>query len=632
MTVRNALDLYREVGPSALTDETLDVAAHHQSLHATIDWTVGLLDSKQKELLEPLAVFSGSFDWTALLAVAIPQEERTPADLLDVADRLAGLVAAGLVRQLPESGRSPSSRYVVPDAVRTYALHPMEENGSLPILRWRHSDHYRRQAHGSAGARWAWGGTAVARRFIDDRDEYLGALDLLVADGDVVNALSLAVDLEGLWMMIGAGHGVHRVQELLEWARRSPRWSGEDQAVLTTRALTSSVLLAVWSRQPWRNIAAHGWLAEAQTTARRIEDSELLLQAMCAEVQLLVMEGNPELGLAAAERALREPLARVNGFWRMTFLRWRAVAGNNSGDPRSAIDDAVAARDLARAAGDEHELLLTSHVLTSTSGASSALPGEVPEPEDLLERARALGDERTEGLVVVGAAVRYAATGDHARSARFVLDTLELARRSDASYLEEMGLLALVGASVSARRLEAGIRLHGALQACLPALRASLHSPPLALYDARVAVARTSLGEVAFDRLVASGRLLTWSAAVATARALASELAANTWESATSGLQGAEHAALLTVSGARLSRREVDVLRLLASGCSTKTIAVSLALKPKSVTHYLSSLYRKLKVTNRTEAVVAAWKSGLLAEADLQSGSTNNPVVPGASP
>jgi DNA-binding NarL/FixJ family response regulator len=65
-----------------------------------------------------------------------------------------------------------------------------------------------------------------------------------------------------------------------------------------------------------------------------------------------------------------------------------------------------------------------------------------------------------------------------------------------------------------------------------------------------------------------------------------------------------------------LSPRETEVLRLLASGCSTKEMAVALALKLKSVAHLLSRIYGKLGVSDRTAAVMTAWESGFLGPAD----------------
>lgn len=63
--------------------------------------------------------------------------------------------------------------------------------------------------------------------------------------------------------------------------------------------------------------------------------------------------------------------------------------------------------------------------------------------------------------------------------------------------------------------------------------------------------------------------------------------------------------ALPSTRGA-LSRRERDVLALLATGATNREIAAELYLGPDTVKKHASSLYRKLGVRNRTEATQQA--------------------------
>jgi DNA-binding NarL/FixJ family response regulator len=60
-----------------------------------------------------------------------------------------------------------------------------------------------------------------------------------------------------------------------------------------------------------------------------------------------------------------------------------------------------------------------------------------------------------------------------------------------------------------------------------------------------------------------------------------------------------------------LTERERDVLTLMASGATNKEIAARLYLSPHTVKEHTSSLYRKLKVRNRAEAVRRAERLGL---------------------
>ena len=63
---------------------------------------------------------------------------------------------------------------------------------------------------------------------------------------------------------------------------------------------------------------------------------------------------------------------------------------------------------------------------------------------------------------------------------------------------------------------------------------------------------------------------------------------------------------------ANLSSREREVLTLIARGATNKEIAEDLYLSPHTVKDHTSSLYRKLKVRNRAEAVQRAQRLGIL--------------------
>ncbi|MEX2653454.1 MAG: response regulator transcription factor [Acidimicrobiia bacterium] len=62
---------------------------------------------------------------------------------------------------------------------------------------------------------------------------------------------------------------------------------------------------------------------------------------------------------------------------------------------------------------------------------------------------------------------------------------------------------------------------------------------------------------------------------------------------------------------AELSQRELTVLTELISGRSTNEIGEQLHLAPKTVKAHLTSIFRKLGVSNRTQAVAKAMREGL---------------------
>ncbi|GGM82995.1 hypothetical protein GCM10012275_61950 [Longimycelium tulufanense] len=63
---------------------------------------------------------------------------------------------------------------------------------------------------------------------------------------------------------------------------------------------------------------------------------------------------------------------------------------------------------------------------------------------------------------------------------------------------------------------------------------------------------------------------------------------------------------------ATLSPREIEVLRLVASGLSNMEIAKKLFLTPATVKTHLRRVFRKLAVNDRAAAVASALSAGLL--------------------
>jgi DNA-binding NarL/FixJ family response regulator len=66
-----------------------------------------------------------------------------------------------------------------------------------------------------------------------------------------------------------------------------------------------------------------------------------------------------------------------------------------------------------------------------------------------------------------------------------------------------------------------------------------------------------------------------------------------------------------------LTSREMQILRGIAKGHTTKRLATDLGLKAPSIETHLHNIFRKLSASNRGEAVSTALKVGLLTLADM---------------
>jgi DNA-binding CsgD family transcriptional regulator len=63
----------------------------------------------------------------------------------------------------------------------------------------------------------------------------------------------------------------------------------------------------------------------------------------------------------------------------------------------------------------------------------------------------------------------------------------------------------------------------------------------------------------------------------------------------------------------RLTLREREILELVAMGSSNKSIARSLRISPNTVKFHMTTLFAKLGVTTRAEAIAAAARNGQLS-------------------
>jgi DNA-binding NarL/FixJ family response regulator len=61
-----------------------------------------------------------------------------------------------------------------------------------------------------------------------------------------------------------------------------------------------------------------------------------------------------------------------------------------------------------------------------------------------------------------------------------------------------------------------------------------------------------------------------------------------------------------------ISRREVEVLQLIAKGASTTEVAGELFISSKTVKNHLASVYQKLGSRDRTQAILRAVRLGII--------------------
>lgn len=113
-----------------LRDDRADRPDRHRSLEATLDWTLGLLDSESEALFMRIGVFAGPVELEDIEAVA-------GADDIDVLGALARLLDVALARRV-ESGDG-RVRFGLPEALRQIAAARLDASQEAAVWRRAHA-------------------------------------------------------------------------------------------------------------------------------------------------------------------------------------------------------------------------------------------------------------------------------------------------------------------------------------------------------------------------------------------------------------------------------------------------------------------------------------------------------------
>ncbi len=305
-----------------------------RTLHATLDWSFGLLAERERVVFRRTAIFAGGFTLEAATAVAADGA----IDEFEVVDGLASLVAKSLVAADTSAAKA---RYRLLETTRAYALEKLAEARETAGIEVAHARYFR-GFFAPAYDDWTRLSDADLRtRYGPEIDNLRAAIDWAFGpNGDVETGLALLGATRHLWTMLSLGIEAAQRMELAV-SRLSPGTPAE-------------VELSFWlglglihsGNRPERSIPA----LERGVALARSHGDELIL---CGA--LLGMAG----GLALAQRAdaaescLREAepvVARVgrprleimllSGFGLLRSARGdgRAAATDYAGAARLAVD------------------------------------------------------------------------------------------------------------------------------------------------------------------------------------------------------------------------------------------------------------------------------------------------------
>jgi len=388
----------------------VDLPERQRTLRATIEWSYGLLDEPQRELLGALAVFPGGCSLDDARAIA----EANGSFLAD----LEALVGWSLIRSDVSDG---DVRLSMLETVREDAEERLGTAGKLDQLRRRHAQRFLELAatgelelSGPNQAEWL-------ERLEQELDNIRAALDWCFASGRVEDALRAISGLERFWR----AHG--HVSEARRWLSLGLGLAEDVAREVRADALWTAARQAA-AQSDWS--VAQPLLEDALQLFREQERGREVVFALAELGFVALRQNDPARAGALCEEAL--DIARQRG------------------DPRATSGALSILADVSRTQGDHARALSLS--------------------EEALALRRGLGDPLLVADSMYHVGVAAFASGDLDRADEVFAESLELARElGDALYtaaaLCMLGTVALLrdDVSLASDRLHESLAIYGEL-------------------------------------------------------------------------------------------------------------------------------------------------------------------------
>ena len=442
-----------------------------------------------------------------------------------------------------------------------------------------------------------------------EHDNLRAALSWTSEQGEAELGLRLAGALGSFWFWEGH-YGEGRL-----WLEGVLAQEGSTPAVARAKALGAASLLA-WRQSDYvrAKVAAEEGLRLSKEAAIEGSRAPFFLGGtyaafflnLLASVSLHKVEHERTTKLSEESLALNRQADDVQGI--VGSLLVLAVASSDRADYEQAEESYAEGLSLMR----ELDSAYLRFLYLSNWGWTSLLQGDHQRATALTEEAVELARERRRGFMgllprALDTLGWAALLGGELRRAKAQFEenltlSKELGDKATLSMSLE-GLACVAGAEGEA--LRAG-RLFGAAEALMEAIGYRLVPREIAMLEPYRASVRPRLGEKAWGEALAQGRAMGLDQA--TAYALSEDQPSTPPSPATSQpsvSSTAEHPA-------GLSAREVEVLRLVATGLTNAQVAQRLFLSPRTVQRHLNSIYHKLGVSSRTAATRFALEHGLV--------------------
>lgn len=546
-----------------LTGGPRDLPARLQTMRNAVAWSYDLLPPDQQAIYRLLAIFSGGFTEEAAASVLDGvQAGRGPGgqalSRFDVFDALAALVDASLLKRDEEelSAGYPELRFSMLETIREYGLEQLAATGEEETAR---------EAH----VRWALALAEAAEPGVwgPDQERWLNTLE---AEHDNLRAA-------------------------MNWAlEREPK----------TALTLAAALWWFWQTRGYLT-EGRGWLERALAAGPDLSPS-LLGSARLGAAFLAALQGETEAARTHAEAGYE--LAKSDGD--LTYvgraLYTLSFAAGSRGDHEAAIRYAEEALATIRASGNEMWLPFTLNRLGVESLEKKDWERAATLFQEALDRWRTPEHPWGVSTALDNLAACARALGDGPRATALYRESLIYSQRQGDRWGVVESLIGLAGTAMLSGQHEAAAKLFAAAEAVRTAIGLKLQRYVQVEFDQAVAKVRADLGETRFASAWEAGSTLSLAQAIADAEQVATVPAAPV-APAKPQPRLAE-----TIDTGGLTSREIEVLRLLAEGKSSREIGEALFISHRTATTHVTNIFTKLDVDNRATAVAKAFQMGIL--------------------
>jgi predicted ATPase/DNA-binding CsgD family transcriptional regulator len=627
---------------SLLTRGRRDAPSRQQTLRNTIQWSYDLLDPSEQTLFRRLCLFVGGGTLDAFEGLY----QELGDDPKGMLDSLTYLLDKSLIQREELEGDDP--RFLMLETIREFGLEALEASGEQKQVASAQTRYYLRWASMGKAALFGREQQTWIRRFVQEQGNVRTVMDFVIAQHDQEAALSLGALLGTFWVFLGTSSHHHYLVEGIAFLEQA--LAGSEPVITSERGWALAIygeLLAMRGESgQGESICEQGL-----TMCRQVDDIQGCIGSLWMLEDVYQLRGDYRAGRRVLEEAvtlsqrLPERCTVWGGSWTLGFSLHRSGhVALWEGRYQQAKDLLLEGSTLCHQQGDVYVALLSQLYL----GEVACFEGKIDEARTALEQSietfrawnmhmylsEALGflgllaistGKLDEAHTLLSEGLHLAkATGDELRQQWFsiwfarislVQQDFREARRQLSENLPHVIKIHPLPAAIGLETLGAVVTKQGEpkwaaqLCGCAEVLRELMGTPipPLEriAYKELVSEVRRTLGEKGFHAAWTEGR------------GMQPEQVLRLQEHPTTITQAPEGAGNVIrlppqVRALGLTRRELEVLRLLAEGLTNAQIAERLVLSIVTVNSYLRSIYSKLGVSSRTQAIRLGYQEHLL--------------------